>query len=340
MASFLDRLRLRSETLAAVRRFFNRHDFIDLGRYRMVWAIEEDGRVRHRFSTRVLTDFWRRYQIDFDRIILDGRLEAAALASVFPHVFAGVVLRGGDIPAAMITNISTIPVYVVGDAGLKKALDAAGHPNVTLGDEKGMMPWLQERKKTTPKKFSWRVSTPEHLFANWIKVREAKIGPETDLEVEVIDTEENPNTIKVDGKGIESIAFYLNDDIVDLDREVNLLLNGTPKKLGKLKREFAQFFERPPNTRKNMYFGWLFSSFVPGIKLPAPVVKAPPAVEDKPVQGDPALERKAQKYWDKAVAAESDGDTGLARQRYQAVVDVGATSFRKKALDKLEELKE
>ena len=30
MASFLDRLRLRSETLAAVRRFFNRHDFIEV----------------------------------------------------------------------------------------------------------------------------------------------------------------------------------------------------------------------------------------------------------------------------------------------------------------------
>lgn len=334
---------------AALERLYPKREFSDLYERWFVMApvapraqfLDDNGRLLTRFATTVLREFWQRYHLDFDRIVVDGRLEAATMASSTPFLFAGLILRGGEIPEGMVTNLSTIPIYVVGKPELKKQLDAAGHPDVIVGDADGILPWLAERKRTTPKSFSWRVLSDQHLWANWLLVGGAQFGPETRIDVEVLDTEEHPNTIKVDARGVEQVSMFLSDEIVDFDRDVNLLVNGEKTELGKLERDVSQTFEnKATNVRETMYFGWLYPVFIPEVRIPPP-----PAAESTPTEapveeevvGTPEDESKAQKFWDKAVEAEEAGEADKARQLYQLVVDVGPTSFRAKALAKLAE---
>ncbi|MHC5009720.1 MAG: hypothetical protein ACYTG6_02090, partial [Planctomycetota bacterium] len=115
---------------AALDRRFPRNDSRELYETWMTlapWAaraifLEEDNSIRHNFFTKVLTEFWKRYHVDYDRIILDGKDAAATIASAQPFLYAGLILRGGEVEAELVPNFAHLPVYVVGDEALKGAL--------------------------------------------------------------------------------------------------------------------------------------------------------------------------------------------------------------------------
>ena len=109
--------------------------------------LKPDGRIRHDRLTAVLTQFWRHYHVDFDRIVIDGHEAAAALVAAFPVVFAGVVLRPGTVvDADVVRNYASVPVYVWGDKRLAAMLKSAGHPDVTNGTDDHLFEWLEKRR--------------------------------------------------------------------------------------------------------------------------------------------------------------------------------------------------
>ncbi len=269
---------------AALSRLYPRREF---GRLYQDWFLvapiaprgrflNDDGTVDHRFSTTVLRTFLQRYHIDFQRIVLDGRLQAATLASIYAPIFSGLVLRGGDVPDEMVTDLETIPIFVVGDDDLARRLEDAGHPDVTLGGEADLQGWLLARKKETPKALSWRVLSGEHRFAYWIYVGTADVGPSCGMDVRVLDTADDPNTIRIDSRGIEKVSLFLNDDVVDLDRDVRLVWNGRARMLGRLPRTLRDLFENKiTDVRKSMIFAWLYPAFAGDLPFEGGATVAP-----------------------------------------------------------------
>jgi len=314
--------------------------------------LEDDGLIRHRFLTAVLTEFWRRYNVDFDRIVIDGGSPAAAMAAAFPHIFAGFVLRPSKdltVVTDVVRNYAGVPVFVVGDEAWGQKLRDAGHPDVTVGGPKELAPWLEARHRVTPRSFHWTMVNQDHKNANWIDITVPDYAaPERTLDVEVVDTEADPNTIKIQARGMEEIMVYLNDEIVDLDREVRLLVNDEELKFPKIERDFGRLFDKDPYVRKNMYFGWLYSALLERIKVPAPGAAEKPTeekpVEEKPTEaptaGDAQVEKDAAELWAKAEAAEQEENKVKARLYYQKVVDLGQTTLLDRAKAKLEELGE
>jgi hypothetical protein len=340
---------------AVLRRHFPKNEHDDLYENWLIIApvaarakFLEDKAIRHLYLTGVLTNFWRRYFVDFDRILVDGAAPAAAMAAAFPHVFAGVVLRPGKEMAfepEVVRNYATVPVYVVGDEEFGKELEKAGHTNVTVGSEKDVVPWMDAQRRKTPKSFKWRVLRPDHVAANWVVVTGPDYAaPEVSMEVESVDTQDDPNTIKIDARGIEHLRIFLNDEIVDLDRPVRLVVNGEVIEVGKIERDFSRLFERDPEVRRNMNFGWLYTAVIEDVRVPEPKAEEQPAegpTETAPEEGpkgSPEDEARAAEWWGKGEAAEAEGITSRAKVYYRKIVELGPTSYLARATAKLETL--
>ncbi|MFV1958668.1 MAG: hypothetical protein ACC662_04570, partial [Planctomycetota bacterium] len=241
--------------------------------------LEPNGDLRHRFSTSPLREFWQHYDVDFDRIVIDGRSGAAAMAAAFPLVFAGLVLRGGEIVPETVVNYAAVPVFVVDDPDLADGLRAAGHPDVTEGGDRELAPWIERCRRKIPTSFEWCVRGQDHVFANWIAIDRADFAPDVErtLEVETLDTPEDPNTLQIDARGVEAVEIFLNDDLLDLDRDVRLVVNGEVRELGRLERSLSQLFEKAPSVLKSMYFGWLYPVRIARVPLPRARARGEPS---------------------------------------------------------------
>jgi hypothetical protein len=90
-----------------------------------------------------------------------------------------------------------------------------------------------------------------------------------------VDTKAEPNTVRIDAVGIREITIFLNDALVDLDREVRVVVNGKPVEecqveaskpedsRVRLPAKFARtidgmFDRRTVSIRKSMFYGWLY----------------------------------------------------------------------------------
>lgn len=252
---------------------------------------EEDGRIRWEYLSAPFSRFWRHYHVDFDRVILDGGDPALAAAPVLASWFAGIVLRDGTLTGAQkatVRNFAHVPVYVVDKPELAKALQAAGHPDVTLGKPCDLLAWMDARQRTTPRKFQWSVGRVDQVLPYWINVELTDFSaPERTLDVEVVDTKEAPNTVRIAARGIRELALFLNDEVVDLDRAVRVEINGhvvhdemikpVTEALYPVKRDLDLLFNRDPvRIRESMYFGWLYPVRLVRLEVPDPKPAAPP----------------------------------------------------------------
>jgi hypothetical protein len=316
---------------------------------------ETDRSIRHPFYTEVLRQMWRRYHIDFERVILDGTSDAAIIAASQPYVYAGLVLRGGEVEPDLVKNYASVPVYVVGDDKLAKALTDAGHPSVTQGDDAGLYAWMEKQRAVTPKSFHWTVTRTDHELAQWIQLFTLDwSAPRRVLDVQVVDTPEEPNTIRIDAEGVFEMVLLLNDRVVDLDRDVRLVVNGHETKAGKLERDFGTCFDKGFQIRRSMNYGYLFPARFPTdprdlykvLPPEKPKEATPPEGTQPPeegagaVQGTEADERTAARTWAKAQEAEAEGDLERAKQLYESIVNMPPTSFKAKAEEKVKTLGE
>jgi hypothetical protein len=303
--------------------------------------------VRSGFSTEVFAEFWKRYHVDFDRVILDGADGALALAATQPIFFAGIVLRGGKIDPDLVKNYGSIPVYVF-DEAIEKALKDAGHTKVTRGASGGLAAWMNERKRETPTTFSWRMKAPDQVLANWVSIERADpMATERSLKVAV---DREKNRIQIDATAIEELRLFLNDQIVDLDKEIQLVVNGHEEKKFKVTRDLDMMLDQEPiKIRKSLYLGWLFPARRDKVRVKAaasPETGATPTPPDKkdasataePAEPDALTEAEAESFFRKAGDAETAGNLARAMEYYKKIIALGASSFREKAEAKVKEL--
>jgi hypothetical protein len=286
------------------------------------------------------SDFWKRYHVDFDRVVLDGGNDTLSIASKLSFFFSGIVVRGrqGDPNPALVVNYRHLPVYVVGDDKLPavKVLRDAG-VEVTLGTAEGLAAWLEALPpRKTPTEFTWHVGDPRsHVLAHWISVNEATANGQMKVKA---DREKNVVEVS-DAKGITNVALFLNDRIVDLSKPVKIVLNGTETGPAKVyPRELDTMFdEARVSIRASRYYGWLFPVVFERLAVPEP------KPEEKPEPGKPVDEEKeadAREYFRRGEEAHRDGDVRRALLFFQKAVDVGDSSVRAQAEAKVKELSE
>jgi hypothetical protein len=295
----------------------------------------------------VFAEFWKPHHVDFERVVLDGSDAALAMAAAQPVFFAGLILRGGKVDPDTVKNFAPLPVYVAGDPKLKEALTAAGHPNVTAGPASGLPEWLAKLpRRKIPAEFTWKMRKPDQLLAHWVSIEpDPAVGERTLLVKSDIVT----NQIRIEASGIQELTVFLNDAIVDLDREVELIVNGHTEKKQKLDRSFDQLLDKDPiSIRRSLYLGWLFPAVLGKITVRPPETK--PAEGTKPgdttapdappgeAKVDEITEERAQNYWTKAAELEAAGNFAEAKTWYAKVASLGNTSLKTKAEEKVKEL--
>ena len=271
--------------------------------------VDKKGGIRDKVFRNPFAEFWRHYNLDFERIVLNGSEQAFVAATSMPVFFAGVIFNGTwklktDEQKAMIKNFAALPTYVVNNAELAKQLREGGHEAVTAGvGGATLKTWMAARVRVAPKKFSWTVGAERYdqVLPYWINLDGTSWkAPKRQMDVEVVDTATEPNTIKIKAIGINSLSLYLNDDIVDLDRKVRVEINGHIEhdaiiephdaRGAKMGRDFDFLFNREPvRIRLSMFFGWLTPARIVNLAVRPPrhvPEPPPPPPEPKP---DPKL---------------------------------------------------
>jgi FimV-like protein len=301
-------------------------------------AYSENGRIRMDRVHVPLRALYESYHIDFDRVVLDGGQDALLLLTSSPWLFAGAVLREGALDSAKVRdsvpNFRSVPLYVLGQPALAKALTEAGHPAVTTGDGSDLAAWLAARRRVEPRNFTWVMKEPDQQMAWWINIDQPNWdSSRREIEVQVVDTPEAPNTIRITAYGIVELSLNLNDDIVDLDRNVRVEINGTlvrdqllatKDRLAVIKRDLDAMFQMKdsPNfidVRKSRWYGWLRSAFL--LRVPVP---APPAEVAAPVDTGPAASPKevedAARLLEKIKTYVESGDKDRARSLLERIL--------------------
>ncbi len=283
--------------------------------------VDKKGGMRDKVFRNPFAEFWRHYNIDFERIVLDGSEQAFVAATSMPVYFSGVILNGkwklDDEQALLVKNFATLPTYVVNNPALAKQLREAGHEAVTAGvGGATLKTWMAERKRVPPTKFSWTVAPDRYdqVLAYWVNLDGTNWGaPKRQLDVDVVDTATEPNTIKIKALGINSLSLFLNDDVVDLDRKVRILINGhiehdgiikpQDERMEKVGRDFDFLFNREPvRIRVSMFFGWLTPARVVSLTVRPPRKVEPKKDDPKKaavVRATPEEENRADRLWEK-----------------------------------------
>ena len=288
--------------------------------------VSNDGRLDSARAMQPLVRVWTHYHIDFDRIILEGEQAALTMLSGQPVFFAGAILRQGMLDSPLlknsVVNYAHIPLYVVKRPELAKELRAAGHPNVTEGEDAGLVAWLKERKRVEPTKFRWNIiDESAQQLAWWINADSVNMSAsERYIEAEVLDTEKDPNTIRIKAVGVHDMTIYVNDDLVDMDRPVRVEINDqvirnavfeVPEQLKAFGRDLRYMFNRPDfRIRQSRYYGWLRAAAM--TRVPVPAAKVP----EKPTGPAATADEEAQaaKFRKKIELAIEGGDTDRAKR--------------------------
>lgn len=178
----------------------------------------------------------RTYAVDFDRIYLSGTGRGVELAlaygASFPDRFAGVIGRSGDAGTVVAENMSNLPTYFAG-AGAKATeladkLKTLGYDNATIqpeGKEAEIWSWIQSHPRVpNPTEVVLVVGTPAPNRAYWLEVRPTDGQGTPNVKAKI---DRATNTITVEGEGVPKFTVHFNDLLVDLDKPVKVIANGT-----------------------------------------------------------------------------------------------------------------
>lgn len=185
-----------------------------------------------------LRDLNGQYLIDSDRVYLAGHGPGVAaamdIAATFPYIFAGVVGRAGDMGATEVTNFRNLPCYFAGGGSNVSTFEAAAreqeYESVTVqaeGRAEDVWTWIQENpRNASPKEIDFAPTSQMGTSAYWLTLKgydlEAEVKPMVSARVD-----EEANRIEITGSGVSNVTLWFNDEIVDLDRPVTVVCNGT-----------------------------------------------------------------------------------------------------------------
>ena len=192
------------------------------------------------FSNMMLTmrEIRGKYAIDFDRVFVAGRGEGVAAALAItgraPDRFAGVIGRSGDLdtPVPAVENFKNLPTFF-GGAGANATTfgencTKAGYNNCTIKAEASdadVWAWIRDHPRVSnPADVVLAPGKELPIKAYWLEVPRSDYK---DPEIIKATIDKAANLITIDASaGITKVTLYLNDDLVDLDKEVKVICNG------------------------------------------------------------------------------------------------------------------
>lgn len=248
---------------------------------------EETRRIDWMWGT--FAEVWSAYNIERSKVFLDcGRGSSGfglRFMTMFPDRFAGAILRSpvavddirlGSLLGIQILLLRTPATAAVVDA-LKKRLDESSPGTTTVLDAADEYPhrgstaaieeWLKDkRRKMPPSRVVIEPNHDKYNRAYWadIDIADPLLTAAADKKPRLEATADHAtNRITVKAVGVERFTLFLNDDLVDLDKEFTVVINDkavTEKKT----RSFPNV--RDQVTRRNDWeclFPVTFSAAVP-----------------------------------------------------------------------------
>ncbi len=210
---------------------------------------EEQRRIILMWAT--FSEVMRTFNVERSRVFLDCGRGACGFGlrfvTMFPDRFAGVVLRAptevddlrlGSLLGMPVLLLKTAATAGVVDAlqkrledqspGSTKVLEAADeypHRESTAAIEA----WLAERRRVmVPKRVVIEPNHDRHNRAYWVDIDTAELlataAPDKKPRIEA-EADRAANRITVKTVGVERFTLFLNDDLVDLDKEFTVVIN-------------------------------------------------------------------------------------------------------------------
>jgi len=191
-----------------------------------------------------IPDVWGTFHVDRNRIFFAGQGEAGVLAlrlaTWFPDRVAGVVLFQAPETKVVLENLRNVPVLLAGEGPGSKAiatrLNDLGYAVEEKGEDiEGVAAWILARHRNAYPEET--VFFPARRFAknaHWVRIDEYDSGGVED--VLELSPERRPmlrgkidrskNEITFETRGIHSFDVLLNDVLVDLEKPIQVVLNG------------------------------------------------------------------------------------------------------------------
>ncbi len=211
---------------------------------------------RRKWMFNLMRDLLFNFRIETDRFYLSASDDSVPFllrfASSFPDRFAGIVLKNPKgIENATAPNLMNLSVLIIFDKDHKAVAETlatnlkdAGNQNVQLLEGKGTAPFVgntPDIEKWAQKTF--RLLYPRHikLFpvsdrlrkAYWVKIERSEglgdVPAELRPRIEVTADPEK-NRIEVKSTSVWRVTLFLNDFLVDLDKEFSIVINGVVQK--------------------------------------------------------------------------------------------------------------
>ncbi len=183
---------------------------------------------------------------DPERVFVVGRGKGAPVAvaagNYSPQRFAGVIGWSGDAGKMGPDNFLNLPTLFAGGAAQARAFrdEAAelGFDNCTIdpdASEETIWQWIQAHSRDSwPSKVRIVVGDPFPTRVHWLRVAPTAVDTNATA---VVDRE--AGRIDITCSGTSSVALFLSDALVDLDRPVTFVCNGESTEL-KVERSLAE----------------------------------------------------------------------------------------------------
>jgi hypothetical protein len=203
-----------------------------------------------------LRDLTKNFAIDGDRVYLSGHgpgvAAAVNIANVFPHIFAGVIGRSGDMGETSPTNFRNLPCLFAGGGSNVSTFEAKArelnYESVTVNADaraEDVWTWIEANpRNANPAKISFAPTSQMGTSSYWVTASgydlDAEVKPEITVEVD-----KAANRVEITSTGISTVTLWFNDAIVDLDRDVTVVCNG---------EEYTDTFGRSLSTALDQFF--------------------------------------------------------------------------------------
>lgn len=207
---------------------------------------------------RNLGNIFKRFRVDTDRVYLqacgDSIPFALRMASLYSDRFAGLILvdpKQSEFDGTTVfSNLTGLGVAIAASGddkkhadGIAKAMEEAGVKNIKRIDASGMAgfgsksgelyTWLEGVKRQLYRRsFTHTPATDRGWQAYWCQILTAEYLADVKLSerpMVKVSADREKNRIEIEGRNVSKVLLYLNDILVDLEKDITLVLNGQVK---------------------------------------------------------------------------------------------------------------
>lgn len=220
--------------------------------------VSDDARKLKIYFLQNLGAMFKRFRIDTDRVYLqamgDSIPYALRMASLYSDRFAGLILVDPKTSefdgSTVLTNLTGLGVALIADGDSKQhadaiatSLDAAGVKNVKRIEASGaegfaakaveVHTWMQDVKRDLFRtSFSHTPAADRAWQSYWCQILAAEYLADvrlSDRPMVKVAADRSKNRIEITGRNVSRVRLYLNDLLVDLEKDITLVLNGQVK---------------------------------------------------------------------------------------------------------------